>query len=175
MQTSEDFLPDPTRRPTPITPLVRFLQRAGVLQALYTDFAVSEGSIEHLLVRAGVAAYPKAQNLSRRVIPGLPRSALRRLPPGALLAKKRAPDEAERWAFRESDLREADVIYSQYFAGGMLQHEELVSHGARFVSDVFIMPSAHRVVNREAAKFPEWQEILSRLRPPRRSMRSARR
>ncbi len=33
--------------------LVRFLQQAGVLQALYTDFAVSERSVEHLLVQAG--------------------------------------------------------------------------------------------------------------------------
>jgi glycosyltransferase involved in cell wall biosynthesis len=93
----------------------------------------------------------------RRVVPDLPRSALRRLAPGALLAKKRAPNEAERWTFRERDLREADVIYSQYFAGG-LQFDELVAHGAKFVSDVFIMPSAHRVVNREAEKFPEWRE-----------------
>ena len=137
--------------------LVRFLQRADALQALYTDFAVANGSLEHFFLRVAAATHPKAQPLSRRVVPGLPRSALRRLPLGALRAKKRAPDEAERWNFRQRDLREADVIYSQYFAGGE-QYEELVAHGARFVSDVFIMPSAHRVVNREAAKFPEWRE-----------------
>ncbi|MFA6112608.1 MAG: glycosyltransferase family 4 protein [Sphingomonas sp.] len=137
--------------------LVRFLRRAGALQALYTDFAVSGGSLEHLFLRAAASAHPKARHLSRRVIPGLPRSVLRRLPLGAMVAKRRSPDKAERWNFRERDLREADVIYSQYFAGG-LQHDELVAHGAKFVSDVFIMPSAHRVVNREAAKFPEWCE-----------------
>lgn len=138
--------------------LALFLQQAGALQAPYTDFAVSEGSLEHLLVKAAIKAYPKAQNLSRRVIPGLPQSALRRLSPGALLAKKRAPYTTDRWAFRQRDLCRADVIYSQYFTGGMEQYDELVSHGARFVSDVFIMPSAHRVVNQEAAKFPAWRE-----------------
>ena len=137
--------------------LARFLQEAGALQALYTDFAVAEGSLEHIFLRAAAAAHPKAQHLSRRVVPGLPRAALRRLGLGALRAKKHAPDEAERWAFRERDLRDADVIYSQYFAGGP-QYDELVAHGARFVSDVFIMPSAHRVVNREAEKFPQWRE-----------------
>jgi glycosyltransferase involved in cell wall biosynthesis len=137
--------------------LARFLQRAGALQALYTDFAVAEGSIEQFLVKAALAGHSKAQPLARRVVSGLPRSALRRLPMGALLAKKRAPDEPERWAFRERDVREADVIYSQYFAGG-LQFDELTTHGARFVSDVFIMPSAHRIVNREAEKFPQWRE-----------------
>ena len=137
--------------------LARFLQKAGALQRIYTDFAVAEGSIEHFLLRATVNMHHKAQPLSRRVVKGLPGSALRRLSLDALIAKKRASDRPEHWKFLARDLREADVIYSQYFAGGS-QIDELVAHGARFVSDVFIMPSAHRVVNEEAAKFPEWRE-----------------
>lgn len=137
--------------------LARFLYDAGALQRLYTDFAVSEGSVEHLLLQVAGMLHPKARPLLRRVVPGLPGSALRRLAPNALLAKKRAPDQPERWKFSQRDLREADVVYSQYFTGGG-QIDDLVAHGARFVSDVFIMPSAHRVVNREAAKFPDWKE-----------------
>jgi glycosyltransferase involved in cell wall biosynthesis len=136
--------------------LARFLHKAGALQRLYTDFAVSEGSVEHFFVKA-VAGLGRGQAFSRRVVGGLPSSLLRRLPVGALAAKKRSPDKPERWKFLARDLREADVVYSQYFAGGP-QFDELVAHGARFVSDVFIMPSAHRVVNREAGKFPEWRE-----------------
>jgi glycosyltransferase involved in cell wall biosynthesis len=137
--------------------LARFLHEAGALQRLYTDFAVSAGSFEHRLLRVAASLHHKAQPLSRRVVNGLPGSALRRLSLGALIAKKRAPDKAEHWNFLAQDLREADVIYSQYFTGGS-QIDELVAHGARFVSDVFIMPSAHRVVNREAARFPDWHE-----------------
>lgn len=50
------------------------------------------------------------------------------------------------------------MVYSQYYAGGS-QFEELTAGGARFVSDVFIMPSAHRIVNREIERFPDWQEV----------------
>jgi len=137
--------------------LARFLHGAGSLQRLYTDFAVSEGSLGHQLLKAAAAVHPRARPLLRRVVPDIPGSALRCLAPRALLAKKRAPEKSEYWTFSQRDLREADVIYSQYFAGGP-QIDELVSHGARFVSDVFIMPSAHRIVDREVAEFQQWQE-----------------
>lgn len=135
----------------------RFLHQAGALQRLYTDFAVAEGSAEHKLTRAIASLHPMAHPLARRVVHGVPRSALRLLSPGALRAKLRAPNNAERWKFQTRDLRAADVIYSQYFVGGA-QFDKLVSYGARFVSDVFIMPSAHRIASHEAEKFPEWRE-----------------
>ncbi|WEK02075.1 MAG: glycosyltransferase family 4 protein [Candidatus Sphingomonas phytovorans] len=137
--------------------LARFLHKADALQRLYTDFAIPDGSFEHRLLAAAAGLNPKARSLLRRVVPDLPGSMLQRLSLAALIAKRQAPNQRERWNFRARDLREADVVYSQYFAGGD-QIEELVAHGARFVSDVFIMPSAHRVVNRESAKFPEWHE-----------------
>ncbi|MDB5706263.1 MAG: hypothetical protein JWN66_3379 [Sphingomonas bacterium] len=136
--------------------LARFLHEAGALQRLYTDFAVSEGSPEHFLLKA-VARLDRGRVFSRRVVSGLPSSLMRRLPLAALIAKKRSPENPERWKFLARDLREADVVYSQYFAGGP-QIDELTAQGARFVSDVFIMPSAHRIVNREIAKFPDWRE-----------------
>ena len=137
--------------------LARFLQKAGALQRLYTDFAVSEGTLRHRLLSAAARRHPRMESLSRRVVAGVPGSAVRSLAPSALFAKARAPNQPERWKFLSRDLREADVIYSQYFTGG-LQFDELVAHGAKFVSDVFIMPSAHRIVNREVARFPDWRE-----------------
>ena len=137
--------------------LARFLYDAGSLQRLYTDFAISEGSLQHHLFIVAAALHPKVRTLLRRIAPGLPSSAIEQLSPAMLMAQRRAPGRAEHWNFRARDLRQADVIYSQYFSGGA-QIDELVAGGARFVSDVFIMPSAHRVVNREVAKFPEWRE-----------------
>lgn len=137
--------------------LARFLHEAGALQRLYTDFAAARGSLKHQLLKAALAS-GRGRSLSRRVVDDLPSSAVRGLSPAALLAKARTPDRPEHWNFLASDLREADVVYSQYFAGGS-QFEELTAGGARFVSDVFIMPSAHRIVNREIERFPDWQEV----------------
>ncbi|MEP7007853.1 MAG: glycosyltransferase family 4 protein [Sphingomonas bacterium] len=96
--------------------------------------------------------------MSRRVVEGLPASALRRHSLGELLAGRLRPHSPERWKFLKRDLREADIIYSQYFIAGS-QFDELTAHGARFVSDVFIMPSAHRIGSREAIRFPDWGEV----------------
>jgi glycosyltransferase involved in cell wall biosynthesis len=103
------------------------------------------------------AGTKRGQALSRRVVHGLPGSALRRLSPLKLLRRSGSPYAPEQWRFLERDVREADIVYSQYFAGGS-QIDELTAHGARFISDVFIMPSAHRIVNREVEKFPAWEE-----------------
>ena len=141
--------------------LARFLQEANALQRLYTDFAVAAGSAEQTLLNL-VARIGPGQRLSRRVVDGLPASALRRHSLGELVAGRLRPHSPERWKFLKRDLREADIVYSQYFIAGS-QFDELTAHGARFVSDVFIMPSAHRIGSREAALFPNWGEApLSR-------------
>lgn len=137
--------------------LARFLQEANALQRLYTDFAVAGGSAEQTLLNL-VARIEPGQRLSRRVVEGLPASALRRHSLGELLAGRLRPHSPERWKFLKRDLREADIIYSQYFIAGS-QFDELTAHGARFVSDVFIMPSAHRIGSREAIRFPDWGEV----------------
>jgi glycosyltransferase involved in cell wall biosynthesis len=82
---------------------------------------------------------------------------LRRHSIGELVAGRLWPDVPERWKFLKRDLHEADIIYSQYFIAGS-QFNELTANGARFVSDVFIMPSAHRIGSREAIRFPDWGE-----------------
>lgn len=136
--------------------LARFLHEADALRRLYTDFAIGEGSLEHLLLgvarRVGLDA-----TVSRRIANGLPASMVRRRPMLELIGLKTSLAAADHWHFLASDLREADVIYSQYFAGGS-QLDALTARGARFVSDVFIMPSAHRIGSREALRFPEWGE-----------------
>ncbi|MEO8779649.1 MAG: glycosyltransferase family 4 protein, partial [Rhodanobacter sp.] len=141
--------------------LARFLQKADALQRLYTDFAVSAGSAEHGLVKL-LAGIGPGRRLSRRVVHGLPASALRRHSVREFAAGRLWPDRPERWKFLKRDLREADIVYSQYFIAGS-QLDELTAHGARFISDVFIMPSAHRIGSREAVLFPNWGEApLSR-------------
>ncbi|MEO8374402.1 MAG: glycosyltransferase family 4 protein [Sphingomonas bacterium] len=141
--------------------LARFLNEANALQRLYTDFAVAAGSAEQALLNL-VARIGPGQRLSRRVVDGLPASALRRHSLGELVAGRLRPHSPERWKFLKRDLCEADIVYSQYFVAGS-QFDELTAHGARFVSDVFIMPSAHRIGSREAALFPNWGEApLSR-------------
>lgn len=137
--------------------LARFLQEADALQRLYTDFAVAAGSTEQTLLNL-VARIGPGQRLSRRVAEGLPASALRRHSLGELVAGRLRHQSPERWKFLKRDLREADIIYSQYFVAGS-QFDELTARGARFVSDVFIMPSAHRIGSREAIRFPDWGEM----------------
>jgi len=135
--------------------LARFLYQANALQRLYTDFAVVAGSLDHRLVRA-IGATRIGQKLSRRVVEGVPGKFLRRYSIGSLASGRLLP-RPERWHFLQRDLREADIVYAQYFVAGA-QFDELTAHGARFISDVFIMPSAHRIASREAALFPDWGE-----------------
>ena len=136
--------------------LPRFLHNAGALQRLYTDFAIAEGSVEHAILRS-IGSTRTGQKLARRVVNGIPAASICRFSPSALLSRNSTPARDNRWNFLARDLREADLIYSQYFAGGE-QLDELTAHGARLVSDVFIMPSAHRIDTREALRFPEWGE-----------------
>jgi len=132
--------------------LARFLHQADALQRLYTDFAIASGSVEHKVQRA-IASAGIGRNMSRRVIEGVPGELLRRYP----LSRTIARDRSDRWDFLDRDLKQADIVYSQYFVGG-LQIDDLRARGAKFVSDVFIMPSAHRIGSREAALFPDWGE-----------------
>ena len=132
--------------------LARFLHQADALQRLYTDFAIASGSVEHRIQRA-LASAGFGRNMSRRVIEGVPAELVRR----HALSRTIARDRSDQWNFVDRDLKQADIVYSQYFAGG-LQIDALRAHGAKFVSDVFIMPSAHRIGSREAALFPDWGE-----------------
>ncbi|MEO9130269.1 MAG: glycosyltransferase family 4 protein [Sphingomonas sp.] len=132
--------------------LARFLHQADALQRLYTDFAIASRSVEHSIQRAFASA-GIAQSLSRRVVQGVPGQLVRR----HSLSRTIARDRSGRWDFLKRDLTQADIVYSQYFVGGQ-QIDELRAHGAKFVSDVFIMPSAHRIGSREAALFPDWGE-----------------
>lgn len=135
--------------------LARFLHQADALQRLYTDFAVTAGSLDHLFVRA-IASTPAGRKLSRRVVEGVPGALVRRSSLGSVVSGRFRPP-SDHWDFLQRDLRDADIVYSQYFAGGM-QIADLTARGARFVSDVFITPSAHRIESREAAIFPDWGE-----------------
>lgn len=132
--------------------LARFLHQADALQRLYTDFAIAGGSVEHRIQRA-IASAGIGRNMSRRVIEGVPGELVRR----HALSRTIARDRSDRWDFLDRDLKQTDIVYSQYFVGGQ-QIDELRAHGAKFVSDVFIMPSAHRIGSREAALFPDWGE-----------------
>jgi len=136
--------------------LARFLVQADALQGLYTDFAVASDSTGARLIRA-LATVGIAPKLSRRVVDGVPAQSLRRHSPTSLVMGRTSQHRPERWNFRKDDLRQADIVYAQYFAGGA-QFDELTARGARFISDVFITPSAHRIASREAALFPDWGE-----------------
>src|SRR3982751_3487193 len=93
--------------------LARFLHQAGALQRLYTDFAIASGSFEHRIQRA-IASAGVGRNMSRRVVAGVPEDLVRR----HRLSRTIARDRSDHWDFLDRDLKQADIVYSQYFAGG---------------------------------------------------------
>ncbi|WP_404371399.1 glycosyltransferase family 4 protein [Sphingomonas sp. MMS24-J45] len=131
--------------------LARFLNQHGMLQRLYTDFALGTGhplrGLSHLPLPANVKA-----RLNRRATDAVP---ARKVRSGVNVA---VPGGGRRTLRRPSarDVAESDGFYLQYFTDGA----ELRARAPRkpIISDVFIVPSAYRAVDREVADFPDWGE-----------------
>ncbi|MBI1180251.1 MAG: glycosyltransferase [Alphaproteobacteria bacterium] len=140
--------------------LARFLQRQGMLRRLYTDFALAEDSIAARCV-AALPPGPLASKLRRRMVAELPAAKVisDRRPLADVLRETWSGQggRTPRWSIRQTDREASDIVYTQYFAGGAALRRQFGS-GTKVVSDVFIMPSTHRIVNEEAARFPEWGE-----------------
>lgn len=137
--------------------LARFLHRRDLLQRLYTDFALARNGLA-ARVTALTGLSRRMPALDRRIVDEIPARLIRNIDWGAMLRRiALRADAGDRWSVSPSDVRQADIIYSQYYAG-YSQFDELLAGGARLVNDVFIMPSAHRIVNREIDRFPDWGE-----------------
>jgi glycosyltransferase involved in cell wall biosynthesis len=137
--------------------LARFLHRHGLLQRLYTDFAIARGGVlQRICGLTNLSRRVSAHD--RRIVDEIPARLIRNVDWTVLLRRiARRPDAGDHWTISPRDVRETDIIYSQYYAG-FAQMDALLAGGARLVSDVFIMPSAHRIVNREIDRFPDWGE-----------------
>ena len=133
--------------------MARFLHREGMLQRLYTDFAFGAGVSPDLLRR--VPAPKKIKDpLTRRIARDIPSALI----DNALY--RRFDDRLtpiEPWAIQHRDTIETDVYYAQYYCGAFGLRERL-PRAVKIVSDVFVVPSTHTIVNAEANAFPEWNE-----------------
>ena len=133
--------------------MARFLQREQMLQRLYTDFAfgseVTPGLVKHIPAPAKVKSA-----VMRRMTRDIP---------GALIDNavyRRFDDRLtpiEPWAIRHDDMLKTDLYYAQYYCGAFGLRKRLPRE-VKIVSDVFIVPSIHRIVNAEVVAFPEWGE-----------------
>lgn len=133
--------------------MARFLHRESMLQRLYTDFAFGSGVSPDLLGRFPISRKIKAP-LQRRMTRDIPQALI----DNALYRRfedRQAPIEP--WAIRHSDAIETDVYYAQYYCGAFGLRERL-PRAVKIVSDVFVIPSTHAIVNAEADAFPEWNE-----------------
>ena len=99
--------------------LPRFLQNAGALQRLYTDFAIAAGSIEHAMLRS-IGSTKVGQKLSRRVVTGIPAASICRFPLSALGSHNAQLAGENPWNFRADDLREAGVNFTDGESGIMV-------------------------------------------------------
>ena len=133
--------------------MARFLHREGMLQRLYTDFAFGAAASPQLLRRLPAPSQVKGP-LARRIARDIP---------GALIDNalyRRFDDRLtpiEPWAIRHVDMRETDVYYAQYYCGAFGLRARL-PRAVKIVSDVFVVPSTHAIVNAEAEAYPEWHE-----------------
>lgn len=131
--------------------LACFLNNHGMLQRVYTDFAMGVGDPLRALLDLPMPAAWRAK-LSRRATDTLPAAAIRSgfgvTLPG--LGQRLLQTPSAR------DVAAADGSYLQYFTGGA----DLRKRAPRkpIISDVFIVPGAYREVDREVAAFPDWGE-----------------
>ncbi len=131
----------------------RFLHRAGALQRLYTDFALAD-HIGAKLLRALAPTAALRGKFARRTVAEIPQSKIRLFPPSARHNRDGRPED---WPVTRADLEQTSVHFTQYYAGGHGLRDR-ASPEAKIVSDVFIIPSAHKIVNEECHLFPQWGE-----------------
>lgn len=131
--------------------LPRFLYESGMLQRFYTDFGFGTGDPLRHLVDAPLPA-PIRAKLARRHVAGLPAEMVR-AGNGVDLGRFGLRDLR---GYAREDLVDADGFYLQHFTGG----EKLarIAPDKKIISDVFIVPYAHRTINAEIAAFPDWGE-----------------
>ena len=133
--------------------MARFLHWEGMLQRLYTDFAFGDEVPSDLIHRFPVPRAIKGP-LERRIAKEIP---------GGLIDNalyRRFDDRLtpiEPWAISHRDMIETDVYYAQYYCGALGLRDRL-PRKVKIVSDVFVIPSTHNIVNEEARAFPEWRE-----------------
>lgn len=131
--------------------LARFLDEEGMLQRLYTDFAIGRGDPLRALLRLPLGGHARAK-LARRTTDALP-ADLVRCGVGVALGRLGARDLR---SVTTRDVAESDAFYLQYFAAGADLRRR--APDKPIVSDVFIVPGAYRELNREIAAFPDWGE-----------------
>lgn len=135
--------------------MARFLHREDMLQRLYTDFALGNGLLPDFLRNIPGPRRIKGP-LERRIARDIPASLI----DNALY--RRFDDRLtpiEPWAIRHRDMLATDVYYAQYYCGAFGLRERL-PRAVKIVSDVFVVPSTHTIVNAEADAFPEWNEPI---------------
>lgn len=133
--------------------MAQFLHQGQMLQRLYTDWAVGEHSIlsaiKHLPVPASLSA-----KINRRMAVGIPACKI-----SNLVARRldNRVGQKKPWRILKADALATDIYYAQYYCGAYGLRETL-PRSCKIISDVFTVPSTHRIVNDEAARFPEWNE-----------------
>lgn len=146
--------------------LARFLYDAHYLGCLYTDLALPQGSLAERTTKAFPRGSLKSA-LERRTVAGIPSdrivnsyiSLLRKSVPKHGFFDRMLPHHrwGGPWRIRREDLQ-ADVIVSQYLTG-FPSYRQMLSGGTKLVSDVFAMPSTHRIINVERTGYPQWGEV----------------
>ena len=131
----------------------RFLHRAGALQRIYTDFALADGVLARTLSSLAPTSALRGK-LRRRTVKEIPQSRIKWFPEAVRHNRVGRPVD---WPVSRRDLTETDIYFTQYYAGGHGLRDRMAPD-AKIVSDVFIVPSAHKLVNAECARFPEWGE-----------------
>ena len=133
--------------------MARFLHQDGMLQRLYTDFAMGAAvppALVHALPLPAAIKAPLGRRMTRDIPAALIDNAVYRRFDDRL-------GPIEPWAIRHRDTLETDIYYSQYYCGAFGLRERL-PRPVKMLTDVFVVPSTHRIVNAEAAAFPEWRE-----------------
>ena len=133
--------------------MARFLHREHMLQRIYTDFAFGDGLLPDL-VRTIPAPRRIKDPLERRIARDIPAALI------DSAVYRRFDDRLtpiEPWAIQHRDAIETDIYYAQYYCGALGLRERL-PRAVKIVSDVFVIPSTHTIVNAEAEAFPEWNE-----------------
>jgi glycosyltransferase involved in cell wall biosynthesis len=142
----------------------RLLERAGMLEMLYTD-----SSAYSLLGRCarmmGPFANKSIQRLARRTIDGVPRKKIYSTDVVARLGKNGTADFRHRHQlFAEKMIRRgvqrADIVYSMYHeALDFMQYAKQA--GLRNIVDVYINPVTASLMNHESESFPDWGQYKS--------------
>lgn len=123
-----------------------------MLQRLYTDFAIGRGDPLRAIAMLPLPAAIRGK-LARRVTDVLPASKIR----SGFDMKLPRLGNTTLCPASNSDIRQSDAFYLQYFAGGGSIRRRAVSKPV--ISDVFIVPGAYREVDREVRSFPDWGEL----------------